>query len=216
MNTSQRVKELIEEKSVTPYEVSAKTGVSQSTLSRILNNSTAKLSIKNAGLLAKYFDVNADWLATGKGVRSAVEHSQYTINQNGIGVPYYDVDFLGGFDLVEPDKTVNPAYYIKFPQYAKADSWVNVTGHSMEPLINHGDMIALRLVNDWHTYLLYGEIYAIVTDEYRTIKTIRKSSKGEDFLRFVPTNRAEYDEQDVPVSIIQNVFQVLGCAKKIF
>ena len=139
----------------------------------------------------------------------------YSINEKGKGVPYYDVDFLGGFDIMENDQTIKPAHYIDFPQYAKADYWVNVTGHSMEPLINHGDMIAMRTLNDWKTYMLFGEVYGIVTDEYRTIKYVKKSSKGEDYFLLKPEN-GDYDEQDIPISIIRNVFQVLGSAKKIF
>jgi hypothetical protein len=131
------------------------------------------------------------------------------------GVPYYDVDFIAGFDGVENDQTVNPAYYIQFPQYAKADSWVNATGHSMQPLINHGDMIAIKKLEDWDTYLLYGEVYAIVTNEYRTIKYVRKSAKGDEYLRLIPAN-GEFDEQDIPKSVVRGVFQILGCAKRIF
>lgn len=61
-----------------------------------------------------------------------------------VGVPYYDVDFCGGFEIMVNDQTSVPAGYINIPQYNKADSWANITGHSMEPLISHGDMIALK------------------------------------------------------------------------
>jgi phage repressor protein C with HTH and peptisase S24 domain len=138
-----------------------------------------------------------------------------SITGKRVGVPYYDVDFTGGLDSVENDQTANPACYIYFPQYAKAESWVNVTGRSMEPLINHGDMIAIKRLEDWNTYLLYGEVYAIVTDEYRTIKYVRKSTKGDDYLRLIPANN-EFDEQDIPKSVVRRVFQILGCAKRIF
>lgn len=138
-----------------------------------------------------------------------------TINNEKKGVPYYDVDFIGGFDLVENDQTTIPAYYIDFPAYNNADEWINITGHSMSPLIEHGDMVAVREIKDWEKYVLLGEIYAIVTDEYRTVKRIRKSNLGKDYYKFVPVN-SEYDEQDVPKSIIRNVFQVLGAAKKLF
>jgi len=55
----------------------------------------------------------------------------------------------------------------------------------------------------------------VVTDEYRTVKKVRKSGKGDDYIRLVPLN-LEFDEQDIPKSIIRKVFQVLGTAKKIF
>lgn len=130
------------------------------------------------------------------------------------GAPYYDVDFCGGFDLVLNDQTYSPAGYINLPQYNKVDNWANITGHSMEPLISNGDIIALRKVEDWQTYLLYGEIYGIMTDEWRTVKRIRKA-KNPEYILLEPINK-EYDEQEIPKSIIRGVWQVLGSVKKFF
>ena len=142
--------------------------------------------------------------------KSKAEHNTEVI----IGTPYYDVDFCGGFDLALNDQTYIPAGYINLPQYSKADSWANITGHSMEPLISNGDIIALRKIEDWQTYLLYGEIYGIMTDEWRTVKRVRKSDNPE-YIRLEPVNK-EYDEQEIPKSIIRGVWQVLGSVKKFF
>jgi len=144
---------------------------------------------------------------------SPTEEDTYATNQKGIGVPYFDVDFTLGFDLIENDQTVNPEYHINFPQYNSADCWVNATGKSMSPLIDHGDKVAIRRVVDWAENILYGETYAIITDDFRTIKKIRKSPKGDDYLRFVPENTAEFDDQDVHKQTIRGVYRVLGCAK---
>lgn len=135
-------------------------------------------------------------------------------SNSNTGVPYYDVDFCGGFDLVLNDNTYLPAGYINLPQYKKADSWANITGHSMEPLISNGDIIALRKIEDWRTYILYGEVYGIMTEEWRTVKRVRKAA-NPDYLILEPINK-EYDEQEIPKSIIRGVWQVLGCVKKFF
>ncbi|MDR2825024.1 MAG: helix-turn-helix domain-containing protein [Prevotellaceae bacterium] len=65
MNLQERIHNLIDNKKVTPYEISIKTGISESTLGRILNGKTKKISIKNSELLANYFDVDIDWLNLG-------------------------------------------------------------------------------------------------------------------------------------------------------
>lgn len=131
-----------------------------------------------------------------------------------VGVPYYDVDFCGGFEIMVNDQTSVPAGYINIPQYNKADSWANITGHSMEPLISHGDMIALKKVEDWRTYILYGEIYGIMTEEWRTVKRVRKAENPDNII-LEPINK-NYDSSEIPKSIITGVWQVLGCAKKLF
>jgi len=73
MNTCDRIKQLFEDNNVTAYEVSVRTHISQSTLSRILNNKTDKLSIKTTDVLSDYFAVKREWLVTGKGEKSVVE-----------------------------------------------------------------------------------------------------------------------------------------------
>lgn len=130
-----------------------------------------------------------------------------------IGVPYYDVDFIGGFDSIFNDQTTIPAHNIVFKPYEKATLWCNVTGRSMEPKINHGDIIALKecTLDD----VQYGEIYAVVMDTIRTVKILRKS-KDPNKLLFVPVNIANYDEQEFEKCRIIKVYEVLGGISKFF
>lgn len=55
----------------TMYSLAKRSGVSESVLSRIKTNSQVKMSKKNLILLANYFCVNEEWLATGKGDKNA-------------------------------------------------------------------------------------------------------------------------------------------------
>ena len=131
------------------------------------------------------------------------------------GCPYYDVDFMGGFDVMVNNQTNTPDGYINIPAYNSPGlMWCNITGHSMEPMINHGDIIALRELADWHTYLPKGEVYGIVTTNgLRTVKIVRKGSDSEH-LRLVPVNTSEYDEEEIPVTAIIRVFQIVGNLKR--
>ena len=125
------------------------------------------------------------------------------------------MDFIGGFDMVLNDQTTTPAYLIDFQMYNSADCWCNVTGHSMDPEISHGDIIALKEVKEWDVFLPFGEIYALVTTEHRTIK---KVSAGHDhnFFTLIPLNKSiEYQPQEIPKSIILKVYKVMGCMKKL-
>lgn len=140
-----------------------------------------------------------------------------SINSDNKGVPYYDIDFVGGFDLVFNNNQVNPAFYIDFLPFNDADYWVNVSGKSMGPLIAHGDIVALKEVEDWKRFLLEGEIYAIITDNgFRTIKMI---GKGPDDFHYmlIPYNKGEeYSPQPIPKEVITHVFRVKGAIKKFF
>jgi len=141
--------------------------------------------------------------------------NQPTINEERKGSPYYSVDFIGGFDWVENDQTRNPDFYINYPPYNKDGVvWVNLTGHSMEPEISNGDIIALRPMETPIEHLPTREIYAIVTDEYRTVKRIEMSDR-EGFIRLLPSN-PEYKAQEIPIDMITKVYAVLGSIRKFF
>ncbi len=161
--------------------------------------------------IVRCFDVNPDWLLTGRG---EMEASKASVSfEPSVGVPYYDVDFIGGFDAILNDQTTIPAHNIVFQPYAKATLWCNVTGRSMEPKINHGDIIALKecTLND----IQYGEIYAVVMDTIRTVKILRKS-KDPNKLLFVPVNTECFDEQEFDKNRIIKVYEVLGGISKFF
>ena len=80
------------------------------------------------------YDVNLDWLITGRGEMLKAESSSAVINYEHRGAPYYNVDFIGGFDVIPNDQIIQPDYYIDFTPYHKDGVvWCNVTGHSMEP-----------------------------------------------------------------------------------
>lgn len=177
------------------------------------------------GILLKIIDncrdINSSWLLTGEGnmLRSESEKEEKlpSLNQTYEGAPYFNVDFIGGFDVIVNDQTRNPDFYINYPPYNQEGVvWCNLTGHSMEPEISNGDIIALREVTTPIQYLPAGEIYGIVTEEYRTVKRIRLSQK-EGYVRLIPSNKSEeFCEQEIPISMILKVYAVLGSIRKFF
>lgn len=212
----------LENKGVTPYEFYKESGVTRGILQQ--NNGISEDNI--ARFLAYAPDVNIEWLLTSKGSmikdgstdiqisNDTTTSSMPTTSMNpGIGTPYYDVDFIGGFDEVFNSQVNIPATNIVIRGFEKASLWCNVTGHSMEPKINHGDIIALHqcTLND----IQYGEIYAVVLDTIRTIKILRRSP-NPDKLRCIPINTNDYDEQEFDKSRIINVFEVIGSISKFF
>ncbi len=148
--------------------------------------------------------------------KDAIEETPTAKISYTTGRPYYNVDFIEGFDLVTNDQTINPEYNIDFAPYNKDGVvWCNITGNSMEPLISNGDIIALKPLQDWNSFMEYGKTYAIVTtNNIRTVKKIRKGS-DKDHLLLIPENLKECDEQEIYKSMIKHIFLVIGCMKKL-
>lgn len=67
MTFGERLRQVIESRGITPYQLSVKTNVSQATLSRIFANSTTRPSIKTVEILADYLQISREWLLTGNG-----------------------------------------------------------------------------------------------------------------------------------------------------
>lgn len=202
----------------------AKIGVSRGTL----ESKTGITEDVVTKFFATYPEVSVEWLMIGEGEMlknspsckekkqensDLVEKIPEVSYNSAIGKPYYDVDFLGGFNEIVNSQVSIPTNNIVIQGFEKADFWCNVTGHSMEPKINHGDIIALHkcTLQD----IQYGEIYAVVLDTLRTIKILRRSPDPKK-LRFVPINTTDYDEQEYPVERIMNVYEVIGSISKFF
>ena len=226
MGTVQRIQQYIENKGISKSRFYQQSGLSNGALDKGENIGSDKCE----KILYAFPDLNSDWLLTGRGSmlknnglelidnKEDIEKNELPeVNYEYKGAPYYNVDFIGGFDLVLNDQTNNPDYYINFPPYNKEGVvWCNITGHSMEPELNNGDFIALKEMTDPIEYLPYGEIYGIITDNYRTVKRIRMSER-KGFVRLIPTNKSpEYGEQEIPINMIRKVFAVLGSMHRLF
>ena len=185
-------------------------GISPQAISTWISRNTFDIDV----IYSKCVNISPEWLLTGKGpmLKTALQEAMVVepvrSESPNKGAPYYDVDFLGGFDITFNDQTINPEYNIDFKPFNKPGvTWVNITGHSMEPKINHGDIIALKecRLED----VQYGEIYAVVLDTIRTVKILRKA-KDPNRMRYVPINEENYDEQEYDNSRILRIFEVLG------
>lgn len=225
-NILSRIQEIASNEGITIGAMERTVGASKGVLSRAINNGTDIQAKWLSIIVENYPQYSTGWLLTGagsmlkddlKGIQTADEANPSTLPTTSmnpsVGTPYYDVDFIGGFDEVFNSQVNIPATNIVIRGFEKASLWCNVTGHSMEPKINHGDIIALRqcTLND----IQYGEIYAVVLDTIRTIKILRRSPDPSK-LRFIPINTEDYDEQEFDKSRIMNVFEVIGSISKFF
>lgn len=218
-NILSRIQEIAQKEGITIGSLERVIGASKGVLSRAISNGTDIQSRWIRILVENYPQYSTRWLLTGNGSMLRADDAppqepQPSINQEYKGAPYYSVDFMGGFELTLNDQTQRPDYYINYHPYNKEGVvWCNITGHSMEPKINHGDVIALKscTLDD----VQYGEIYAIVLDTIRTVKILRKSPDPMK-LRFVPINTRDFDEQEFDKRRILKVYEVLGSISKFF
>lgn len=204
-NVKDRLISYLEVKGISKAEFGRRIGVSGAYITSMRKS----IQPDKLKLISEEFpDLNRDWLLYGEGEMLKSDDMGTAEISYTDGVPYYDEDFVLGFNEIGFPFSENPQFLVRMPKYQNATLWCNATGDSMEPEINSGDVVALQLIED-HSFLMYGDVYAIVTTNgLRTIKRLGKSDDANCY-RLIPTNR-DYDDQDIPKSMILRVFRVLG------
>lgn len=155
---------------------------------------------------SEFPDLSINWLLYGEG--EMLNSQLQAVEAGGKQIPFFDVEFEGGYDVMVNDQTRAAASFIDVPYETRATHACRITGRSMQPDICSGDIILLQYIEDF-SWLPLGTIYAIVpTNNMRTAKRLARSENDENYL-LVPSN-SEYQAQELPKRLIRNVFRVVG------
>jgi len=168
-------------------------------------------------ILTRYPNVRDIWLLSGSGpMLDTMEDLKPSFHISlPSGVPYFPLDFIHEFELIRSKKAEYIGYPVDFKAFNHADFWCNVTGRSMEPEIVAGDFVAMKEVYDKNEGVLYGEMYGIVTKKFCIIRRVAKGST-DLHIKLIPSNKsAEYAEQEILRSSIDNLFLILGYTRNL-
>ena len=239
VTVNDRLAELVKIYGKSPRSFALNAGIDPANLNKMLEKKQ-KVSDKTVKKICTVYGISSDWLQNGVGdimadggnVRVApavapdlakgIPYVAQVYENNGkkdkaekeeskgSGVPFYNVDFEPGFDIMVNDQTQIPDYFINFPPYNHCTAWCMVSGNSMLPTISGGDMIAIKRIEDFR-YLISGEVYALVTRN--GLRTVKRVKDNGDSLTLIPDNK-DYYEQTIPKSEFSHVFLVVGAAKR--
>lgn len=136
---------------------------------------------------------------------------------SSVKVPFYEVDFAGGFTSPEMFSEVKPSFIISSPSFAGADFACILTGHSMSRRIKNGSVIGLKKINEWWEYFPTNEIYAIVTKNgLRTVKIVKRSTQS-GYIDLIPDplpeyNSPPYEAETIRMEYVIGFYQVVAHA----
>ena len=179
-----------------------------------------------------YPNLNTGWLLTGEGSMlkdSVVDYQnvaksnpnepnfQYgarsgvvtitpdQIKKEAHGTPVYDIDAVCGFDSrsFQDERVIG---YVDLPGIRRDSHIVTASGDSMEPRILNGDKIVVREVID-RDYLFWGQIYLVLTPDYRLLKYVRKHPEKKDCI-ILRSENPEYEDIELPKDKIVKLFVV--------
>lgn len=214
MTIKERIIQFANYKGVTIQAFELNVGLSNGTVSK-MGNGTRRSTLDKISNC--YPDLNSVWLLTGVGTMLlSEERSDKTISiqQTEIkestrkGALIYDIDAtcgLSGRDIEFADERVVGS--IDAPEINPDSKIIFATGDSMLPLIASGDRIVIRRIESWD-YFNYGQVYLIITNEYRFIKRVRRHPKDDENLILLRSENSEFDDIDLPRKEIIHLFIV--------
>lgn len=214
---TKRIELLIEQSHQSPNKFAIEVGIDTSNFSRKLKG-TLPWTVNDVNKLSEKLRVRKGWLLDGEGqmmkapdeILDQIPAMPTRSYDARAGVPFFNVEFELGFDILGTDNRNTPDYMIDFKPYNTADCWCTSKGNSMYPTISGGDIIAMKKIEDFHI-LMNNEIYGIVT--VNGLRTIKRVKDNGDTITLIPDNKNGYDEQTIEKKDVMHVFQVLGCIK---
>ena len=188
----------------------------------------------------KYNDVNYDWLLTGEGEMIKMQGKSLDANYQKVDgkwqavqeepenynivqeekfkpVPYYNVDFSGGWSSEDVFANVRPDFFINNPEFQRSDFACNLVGKSISSIIPDGAVVGFKVIDDWKTYFPQNELYGIITkNEFRTVKIVRRNKENKSLI-LVPAPSSEFSErfcteEEIPEEYVIKFFQVIAYA----
>lgn len=134
---------------------------------------------------------------------------------DGLLVPFYDIDFSAGNDLVLVDNNkIAPDYYMDVPEFSGCTAF-KAYSDSMENLIKSGNILFGTKVEEWQLHLEYGQIYGIIcNDGRRYLKYIRKFNENPKEYFLLKSENLNYDDFEIPKVAIRSIWLIHGWLNK--
>jgi len=221
MNKKDRLLDVFErlryEKAIsTKKEFAERIGFDKTNLSSAFGGSEKYLTDNLFNKIADAFpQFDRVWLLTGEGEmlkthrNGVIEIMPEAIHEGDYsGTLVYDIDVVCGTDTRNIEFTEDRIIgSVKLPEIRHSSHIITATGDSMEPVIRNGDRIAIREIGSWEM-IVYGQIYMVLTDEYRLLKYLRRHKADPENMIILRSANPDYDDIDLKRSKIRKLFVV--------
>ena len=194
---------------VTQENLAKELGCNQSFVSGIFSGS--KAIPDNALLLfSDNYNISLRWLLTGEGSMRKDDTQTACSVPSGIraGIPLIPFNAMAGALRGEQSAMDYECEHYVVPDFRNADFMMHISGDSMVPTFQSGDIVACQRVPMSGLFFQWNRPYILDTDQGAIIKRVKPGSDSSHVL-IVSDNR-EYDAFELEYSQIHAVALVLG------
>ena len=181
-------------------------------------------------IIEKYSNLNIEWVLSGKGNMLKTSHEDSKLSSLEVtrshnpkyvekkedvqDIPLFNFKASAGIkEILGPSSNDFLIDTIRIPDMPKCDGAIKIMGDSMMPKLKPGDIIMYKEMPLNIQDLFYGEMYLISYeidgDYYVVVKYIRKSEKGEPFIKLASEN-PEHASKDIEFSRINALALIKG------
>lgn len=128
-------------------------------------------------------------------------------------IPFYDIDVMAHIAESLDLKEETPAGVLSIPGFKDCIACFPVYGSSMEPKISNGDVIAVSQAVTCDQ-ILWGEIYLVITDAWRVVKTVHPG-KTEEYIILRSINPAYAGDTNLKKKDLRALYLVRGVVSRL-
>lgn len=192
-----RISEIAEAENIKITSLERKIGASKGVLSRALNKNTDIQTKWISRIVDNYPQYSARWILTGKGKMltkyaeealpvSVLNETKLEYKSEGLKpIPFVTQLVAAGFgsdDFQIKDEDVKDYYVVPKFKNKHIDFMIEVTGSSMQPKYNSGDVIACTIIRE-SSFIQWNKTHVIATREQGIlVKRIREGSDTDRLL----------------------------------
>ena len=150
-----------------------------------IKNGWQKPQKKSIELLCKKYNINAAWLYTGEGdmfLAGIKPFEQHVRSENER--LFYNTDFELCLSNDGQPITTGCVIPISLPMAGDFDFMCINNDKSLAPIIMPGDVIALKKLATWKTYIPGDFICVVVTNEYKVLRKVSVTQPDEQSINF--------------------------------
>lgn len=211
MNKNNILKQFFDSQGITQVQMAKDLGVDKAYINKLINGDKP-FGKKTAAKWSALYGLSSSWLLTGEGemllpeVKRLSNSKSFEVIDEVGEVTLYNVDAAANLKTLMADKTQNILGKIQIPNIPKCDGAVYVRGDSMYPLLKTGDIVAYKEIPLDIQDIIFGEMYLVSLDldgdEYLSVKYIKHSDKGNDWIKLVSYN-PHHEPKDFPLSSVR-------------
>ncbi len=201
-------------KKLNDNRVTVALGISVGTISKSRGEGRDLSSKVVTKILEHYTDIREDWLLLGKGemLKNQSASSTNIEEKQCTALPLIPLraaaGFLSGFDSdgVTTEQCEN--YVVPLFSNINADFLIQITGDSMSPKFQNGDIVACRKITD-ASFIQWGYTYVIDTTGGVIMKELNRC-EGDDSQFICHSLNPQYADFELPRKSVRSLAMVVG------